>query len=143
VTTTAGADLREKYSSSPLHHGYRLIRLDARKGQAGLQFYTYDMDGDGRRDATSSIPVGKLRARQTDPKSLLVENDLHEALENAQVEIKVPGDNLTLMPNQGQLLKCYKDNGHAVYEIGVALAANSRTEISLVKRASSVVQNND
>lgn len=136
VTTTAGADLREKYSSSPLHHGYRLIRLQTSGGAAAatLQSYTYDWDGDGRRDAASSIPVGKLRARQSGPTSLIIENNLHEALTHARVKIIVPGNDLTLLPDQGQLIRRYPDKGQTVYEIGLSLAAVSRTEIHLLKQ---------
>jgi predicted MPP superfamily phosphohydrolase len=128
VTTAAGADLREKYSSSPLHHGYRLIQLNNGK----LVSYTYDMDGDGQRDATSSIPVGKLRAVRQDDMTVLVVNELHESFPAAQVQIKVPGNILNLKPDSGQLVNRYSHDGFSYYDVEFALPANAQQRIQLI-----------
>ncbi|WP_455223480.1 metallophosphoesterase family protein [Kaarinaea lacus] len=134
VTTAAGADLREKYSSSPLHHGYRLIRLD----QDILLTYTYDMDGDGYRDATSSIPMGKLRAVPQDGLAVLVENALHEFFPAARVQIKVPGNNLSLKPDFGQLANRYSYKGDSYFDVEFPLAADSQRRIRLVNESTSL-----
>ena len=131
VTTAAGADLREKYSSSPLHHGYRLIYLD--KGK--LVSYTYDMDGDGDRDATSSIPMGKIRSTQQDNTSVLVQNELHESFAGARIQIKVPGKISNLKPDYGELVNRYSDNDHSYYDIEFPLAANSQQQIQLINES--------
>ena len=131
VTTAAGADLREKYSSSPLHHGYRLIRLDKSK----LVSYTYDMDGDGQRDATSSIPMGKLRSVPQDNTSILVENELNESFPEARVQIPVPGNDVSLVPDNGQLVNRYSYDGHSYYEVEFPLAANSQQRIQLISES--------
>jgi len=131
VTTAAGADLREKYSSSPLHHGYRLVRLDTGK----LVTYTYDMDGDGQRDATSSIPMGKLRAVPQADLGVLVENNLNESFPAARVRIKVPGDNLELKPDAGQLVNLYSYQGDSYYDVEFPLAANSQQRIRLTSKS--------
>ena len=127
VTTAAGADLREKYSSSPLHHGYRLIRLD----EHVLVTYTYDMDGDGYRDATSSIPMGKLRAVPQDDQAVLVQNELNEFFPAARVQIKVPGNNLNLKPDVGQLVNIYRHGDDSYYDIEFELPASSQKIIQL------------
>ncbi|WP_455208844.1 metallophosphoesterase family protein [Kaarinaea lacus] len=134
VTTAAGADLREKYSSSPLHHGYRLIHLD--KGK--LVSYTYDMDGDGQRDATSSIPVGKLRSVRQDDVTFLVENELYESFPAARVQMKVPGNNLNLVPDHGRLVNRYSYENYSYYEVEFPLAANSQSRIQLLSESPSL-----
>ncbi|HEY5604384.1 MAG TPA: metallophosphoesterase [Gammaproteobacteria bacterium] len=128
VTTTAGADLREQYSSSPLHHGYRLIRLDGGK----LASYTYDMDGDGLRDATSSIPMGKLRSVMQGDTAMLVENELHESFASARVRIRVPGNKMNLVPDAGRLVNRYRDDSAVFYEVEFPLAARSQQRIQLL-----------
>ncbi len=133
VTTAAGADLREKYSSSPLHYGYRLIRLDNGK----LTSYTYDMDGDGIRDATSSIPMGKLRSVPQGDMAVLVENELHESFANARVRIRAPGDNMNLAPDAGRLVNRYSDGAFVYYEVEFPLAAGSQQRIQLINGNSS------
>ncbi|MEJ2179602.1 MAG: metallophosphoesterase [Gammaproteobacteria bacterium] len=131
VTTAAGADLREKYSSSPLHHGYRLIQLDKSK----LVSYTYDMDRDGERDATSSIPMGKLRSMPQANGSILVENELNESFPNARVQISIPGNNVSLVPDKGTLVNRYINDGQSYYEIEFPLAANSQQQIQLISES--------
>jgi hypothetical protein len=128
TTTTAGADLREDYASSPVHHGYRLIRLDHGK----LVSYTYDMDGDGRRDATSSIPVGKLHSTQQDATGVKVINDLNEDFDSARVMIKVPGNQKDLRPDQGRLVEQYQQDDASVYVIEMPLPAQSQQEVHLL-----------
>lgn len=131
VTTAAGADLRKKYSSSPLHHGYRLIRLDKNE----LVSYTYDMDGDGQRDATSSIPMGKLRSTPQDDTSVLIQNELHESFENARVQIKIPGKGSDLKPDYGRLVNRYSDDDHSYYAVEFPLAAKSEQRIQLISES--------
>jgi hypothetical protein len=133
VTTAAGADLREKYSSSPLHHGYRLIRLDNGK----LTSYTYDMDGDGIRDATSSIPMGKLRSVPQGDTAVLVENELHESFASARVQIRVPGDNMNLAPDAGRLVNRYQHDNHVYYEVEFPLTAGTQQRIQLINASAS------
>jgi hypothetical protein len=127
VTTTAGADLRKPYSSSPLHHGYRLIRLDHGK----LTSYTYDMDGDGRRDPTSSIPMGNLHSEQQDNRSARLENQLHEDFPRARAVIEVPGNEPDLVPDIGHIAERYQADNTTLYVIELALPANSRRDIHL------------
>lgn len=133
VTTTAGADLRKRYSSSVPHHGYRLIRLN----QGKLASYTYDYDGDGNRDPTSSIPSGKISTRQTGQYRIEATNDLNEHLINARVKIRVQGKQQDLVTNQGKLVGDYRDGDHTVYEILVDLPAHSTTSIQLKQSATS------
>ncbi len=134
VTTAAGADLREKYSSSPLHHGYRLIYLDSGK----LVSYTYDMNGDGDRDATSSIPMGKISSVQQDDTSVLIQNELHESFANARIQIKVPGIVTDLKPDYGKLVNRFNDENHSYYDIEFPLAARSEQRIQLTSEKSRI-----
>lgn len=131
VTTTAGADLRKRYSSSVLHHGYRLIRLNRGK----LASYTYDYDGDGNRDPASSIPLGKISTRQTGQNRIEATNDLNEHLTDARLKIRVQGNKQDLVTNRGKLVGDYQDGEHTVYEILVDLPARSTTSIQLKQSA--------
>jgi predicted phosphodiesterase len=127
TTTTAGADLREDYSASPLHHGYRLIRLKNTK----LQTYTYDYDGDGQRDAAASIPVGKLNVTDTGDNTITIRNDLNESLPNAKVTISVAETPTALRPTRGKIVGYRELDGKTLVDILVDLPANSKTTISL------------
>ena len=127
VTTAAGADLREKYSSSPLHHGYRLIRL---KGSV-LESYTYDYDEDGQRDASSSIPVGRLNIHYESRMNVSVKNELAETFEKAKVNLRAPVSMGNLQPNRGRILNKYRENDGYRYEIGFSLPAKSMVNITL------------
>lgn len=127
VTTAAGADLRKDYATSPMHHGYRLIRLQGDR----LLNYTYDMDGDGQRDATSSIPLGKLTAVQQDTRTILVDNKLNEAFEHALVRFEVPGEVRELRPDTGTLVRVSRENGSTYYDVQLAIAPRSQQYVTL------------
>lgn len=131
VTTTAGADLRREYSASPLHHGYRLIRLKNSK----LVSYTYDYDGNGQRDAAASIPVGKLNITRQANNIVTVKNKLNELLPNARLKISTEDLNVLLRPTRGKLIRCTADTRGdkrgGVCEVLVDLPANSVTTVEL------------
>ena len=129
TTTTAGADLRPDYSASPLHHGYRLIRLDGAK----LVSYTYDYDGNGERDAAASIPVGKLNVVYQGNNAIIVKNDLNEALPNAKLKIITNDLDTRWRPTQGKLLRQVESDGQKTYEILIDLPAHSETSVALTK----------
>ncbi len=128
ATTTAGADLRPEYSASPPHHGYRLIRLNKEQ----LEFFTYDYDGNGKRDPAASIPVGKLNVIDRGDRSVTVENKLNEAFPNAKVTITAENGQ-KLQPNRGKILRQTPRNGATEFEILVDLPAKSQTTITLAK----------
>jgi len=127
VTTAAGADLREKYSSSPLHHGYRLIHLKGSK----LESYTYDYDEDGQRDASSSIPVGKLSVEYKSSTNAIVKNELAETFKKVKVKLHAPVAMGNLLPNRGHILRKYEKNDDFHYEISFTLPAKSLVNIRL------------
>lgn len=129
TTTTAGADLRADYSASPLHHGYRLIRLK----NAKLVSYTYDYNGDGERDAAASIPVGKLNVVYSGNNAIIVKNDLNEDLPNAKLKITTDEVNTKWYPTQGKILRQIEYGGQKTYEILTDLPAHSQTNIALSK----------
>lgn len=134
VTTAAGADLREKYATSPLHHGYRLIRLQ----KDVLLNYTYDMDGDGIRDATSSIPLGRLKAERQDATTIMVKNELNESFERALIRFIVPGHGNDLMPNTGSIVNQSVTYDATIYDVQFRLEQNSQQQISLINRANAL-----
>jgi len=127
VTTAAGADLRENYASSPLHHGYRLIHL---KG-ASLESYTYDYDENGKRDATSSIPVGHLSVQYDSSTSARVKNELAESFAEAKIVLHAPSSMGNLQPNRGHIIKKYRSNEMYHYEIGFSLPAKTTITLTL------------
>jgi predicted phosphodiesterase len=127
ATTTAGADLREAYSASPLHHGYRLIRLK----NAKLVSYTYDYDGDGQRDAAASIPVGKLNVTYHADDTVSIHNDLNEYLPNAKVTLRVADVKTAFQPTHGKVVRHWRRNGEQLVDILVDLPPNSTTTIGL------------
>ena len=126
TTTTAGADLRADYSASPLHHGYRLIRLKNNH----LESYTYDYDGDGERDAAASIPVGKLNVTHRG-NTVTVDNELNESFPNAKVTIATQDLDAQWQPTRGKILRQTRQGGNKVYEILVDLPAKSQITVGL------------
>jgi predicted MPP superfamily phosphohydrolase len=129
TTTTAGADLRPDYSASPLHHGYRLIRMK----NAKLISYTYDYDGNGERDAAASIPVGKLNVLYQGNNAIVVKNDLNEALPNAKLKITTSEVDAQWQPTKGKVLRQIESAGKRTYEILIDLPAHSQTNVALTK----------
>lgn len=127
VTTAAGADLREPFSSSPLHHGYRLLRLSGRE----LIDYTYDWEGDGQRDASCSIPVGKLSTSYWGYRAMVVHNELNERLEGARLRIWIDGEVTHLRPDHGVLESVRVENGRTCYTLRVDVEAAQDTRVSL------------
>lgn len=128
VTTTAGADLRKDYSNSPLHYGYRIVRLK----QHQLLNYTYDYDGDGQRDASSSIPTGKLRVKYINPELAIVSNQLNEFIPRAKIKFIIPGTNTKLKPNKGRLLRATLLQDRVEYEVLLDLTPNSEITIEMI-----------
>ena len=87
-------------TTSSIHHipftayNYRLIRI--RDGR--LERFTYDADHDGKPDATASVPVGELTIERSEKTvgdktvyEAVVQNNLYETFDRAQVRFRVPG----------------------------------------------------
>ena len=129
VTTTAGADFRPKYSSSPLHYGYRLIRFV----NGALDNYTYDYNADGVRDAASSIPVGKLNVVARGRYGVGVHNELSEGFTNARIKIRIPDTKHAYAPNRGKVESVVKQDSESIYTILVDIPANRKLAISMVQ----------
>lgn len=127
VTTAAGADLREEYSASPLHHGYRLLRLTGNE----LIDYTYDWDGDGVRHSSCSIPVGKLSVSNWGPQAFTVHNELNESFDDALVPMWLDGEVLGLEPDVGTLVDVAMIDGRTRYRVRIDLKAQADTLIQL------------
>ena len=127
VTTAAGADLREPFSSSPLHHGYRLLRLSGRE----LLDYTYDWEGDGTRDASCSIPFGKLATSYWGPRAMVVHNQLNERFEAMRLRIWIDGEVTGLQPDLGTLESVRTENGRTCYTVRVDVEAAQDTRVTL------------
>ena len=98
VTTSAGAKIYPKQSDSPLHHGYRLVRINGDR----VTDFTYDYDGDGKRDASASIPVDHLNLTQTGAGRAQLENRLHESFHRVRMQIHAASPDLK--PNRGKLI---------------------------------------
>lgn len=125
VTTSAGARIYPKQSDSPLHHGYRLIRI---KGDR-ISNFTYDYDGDGLRDVQSSIPVGRLIARYPAPNEALISNGLNESF--SALRLRIPGGGEGLIPDAGELIRVERHDNELIYVVDVPIAANSNVRVQL------------
>ena len=127
VTTAAGADLRPPYAASPLHHGYRLIRLE---GNSVLD-YTYDWPGDVDYPSCS-IPVGHLRVESVGEGHVRVHNELNEALFGAVVSIAVAGPDPRRPADLGEVIAVRRSGESSTYRVRVDLPARSVTSIELI-----------
>lgn len=128
VTTTAGADLRPDYSRSPLHYGYRLLRFQGRE----LQNFTYDYDGDGERDASSSIPVGKLNIQRQGLNGVLIQNALNEGFTDALVEIDIADVSHEYRPKSGRLHSIIRGPTATRYRVLLDLPAQRDSIVEMI-----------
>lgn len=127
VTTAAGAKLREQYSHSPLHHGYRLIRFNNRK----LKNFSYDYDGDGERDASSSIPYNHLFLNYPEPYTAEIDNQLNEDFENIMVTFRLPENDTQYSVKNATLFRQYNEGNERVIQLVTDLKANSHKRVQL------------
>lgn len=133
VTTSAGAILRQKHSSTnELFHGYRLIRIK----QSKLLNYTYDFDGDGKRDASNSIPMGELQRIDKSPLSSKIVNNLNETFAAARIDFSIAGQPGKLQASQGAITHQYFDGSRTVYSVIFNLPASSSVQIDLKQPSS-------
>jgi len=131
VTTTAGADFRPAYSNSPLHYGYRLLRYR----DAELENFTYDYDGDGVRDPSSSIPFNNLQLSQTGPQSFSVSNTLNEGFKSAMLHVAIAETSAEVCASVGQIVKVrrhYRGKDH--YWVIVDIPAQRELAINLIEQ---------
>lgn len=126
VTTSAGARIYPDESDSPLHNGYRLIRIS---GDEVVNF-TYDYDGDGVRDVMSSIPVGRLQVSYRVINEALITNGLNESFD--ALRLRIPGGADGLVPDIGELVDIRRGETGYEYLVDVPVPANSRRQIKLV-----------
>jgi len=128
VTTAAGAKLRKEYSQSPLHHGYRLIRFKNRI----LDNFTYDYDGDNKRDASSSIPYNKISVTHPDSYTAIVSNKLNESFENILLEFHLPPNNNKILDiKNGRFYKDIHQKKQRIIQVNSQLKANSKIKVEL------------
>ena len=130
VTTTAGADFRPAYSSSPLHYGYRLLRYR----DAELENYTYDYDGDGERDVSSSIPFNNLSVTQTAPYTFRVKNALNEGFKSAMVHLQIADDGKHFCPSEGRVSTKVYGEKLSDYWISLDIPAQRELEINMLNQ---------
>jgi len=64
-----------------------------------------------------------------------IENELNESFPKARVQISVPEDNVSLVPDNGKLVNRYSYAGHSFYEVEFPLAANSQQRIQLISES--------
>ena len=130
VTTTAGADFRPSYSSSPLHYGYRLIRYR----DAELENFTYDYDGDGERDSSSSIPFNNLSVVKTSDREFLIKNALNEGFKNALVHLQIQDTSNDFYPSQGHIAEIHQHPHGTDYWVKLDIPAQRQISISMLKQ---------
>ena len=128
VTTSAGAKLRQKHSSTKdLYHGYRLIRIKKNK----LVNFTYDYNGDGVRGPSQSIPMGALTQTTLKPLSTIIKNNLNESFQAAHADIVVSGKENNLLTDTGKITNIKFNNKNSIYTIEFDLPANTEIQINL------------
>ncbi|MBI2568611.1 MAG: metallophosphoesterase [Candidatus Schekmanbacteria bacterium] len=129
VTTAAGRALRRMSETLTSYHGYRIVRIEA--GQ--VVSYTYDVDGDGVRDAAASVPLGMIHVEAPEPGTVRVKNKLNEALPNARVRIAAGADAGPVMSaSRGTVAEVIELGETRFFEVVVDIPARSEVVISLL-----------
>lgn len=129
TTTAAGADLHPDHSTAfESYHGYRVFELHGDR----LGRYTYDGDGDGRPDASSSHPAHRLRFEDLADGGLRIANDWTEDLRGATATLRADRE---LVPDHGTLIRRRASGSTILHEVRIDLPAGSAVEIRLVEQA--------
>lgn len=127
TTTAAGADLHPEFSTAAeSYHGYRVFELIG--GELGE--YTYDADGDGAPDASSSHPAHRIAFHPT-PNALRIVCEWNQPLRDATATVR--GDR-ALVPDVGRLLRRRPaPDGGVLHEVLVDVPAHGEVVIRLVE----------
>ncbi len=126
VVTSAGQEWRKQWASSKVVNGYRLIRFDNKK----LINYTYDYDGDGKRDASSSIPLNHLDIEKISNTEYVVSNNLNESFSNAKVTFSANSE-ANWQTNIGIISHIEEQGEKQQITVNFTLPANSDLNIKL------------
>jgi hypothetical protein len=128
ITGPAGSqDLRPVPTGGFSYPGYRLITMVGGE----VVSMTYDLDGDGVRDAASSYPFGRLRATSPAPGTVSITNELNEPIPRARVRLVSPGVEVGMRPDRGRLVQILREGDSTVYATEIDLPANSTTVVRL------------
>ena len=127
TTTAAGANLHPEYSTAAeSYHGYRIFELHG--GRLGK--YTYDGDGDGQPDASSSHPAHRLTIEELEGDALRLVNGWNEDLPAATATILSTRE---LVPDHGELIGRRAVPGGFLHEIRIDLPAGEEVVVRLVE----------
>lgn len=127
TTTAAGADLHPDFSTAAeSYHGYRVFELIG--GELGD--YTYDGDGDGAPDASSSHPAHRI-AFHHGPNELRIVSAWNQPLRDATATVRA---DRALVPDVGRLLRRRAaPDGAVLHEVLVDVPAHGEVVIRLVE----------
>ncbi len=128
VVTTAGNTWRKQYATSNIEQGYRLLRFN-QKGK--LINYSYDADGDGKRDASASIPWNFLQVEQVGPLHYRVKNLLNESFSKARVRYQ-SNKIMDYKSNMGQIVSQQKNNNSEQIDVEFDLPAHTTVDVRLI-----------
>ncbi|MDQ7075161.1 MAG: metallophosphoesterase [Gammaproteobacteria bacterium] len=127
ITTAAAAGARPSDAVAPPHNGYRLVRMLGNQ----IRNYSTDFDGDGYRDADSSIPSGKIQINTQADGSINVINALYEDFKRATVTLSAPADQKISAVNYGHIVQIISAGKQKQYQIEFDLPADSRITLKL------------
>jgi len=133
ITTAAAAGARPSDAVAPPHNGYRLIRMLGNQ----IRNYSTDFDGDGYRDADSSIPSGKLHITPLPNNALEIRNELYEDFKRAKVSLTAPKQQKVLGVSHGHIVQISQEGNQKRYHIEFNLPADSQISLRLIRKKES------
>jgi len=133
ITTAAAAGARSSDAVAPPHNGYRLIRMLGNQ----IRNYSTDFDGDGYRDADSSIPSGRLQITPLPNNAVEISNGLYEDFKRAKVTLTAPKQQKIIGVDHGHIVQITPEGEQTRYHIEFNLPADSKKTLRLLTKKES------
>ncbi|MCA8981970.1 MAG: metallophosphoesterase [Planctomycetes bacterium] len=127
TTTAAGAELHPDQSTAfESYHGYRVFELHGNQ----LGRYTYDGDGDGQPDTSSSHPAHRMLIEDLGDGGVRIASSWNEDLLGATVSLRSRRE---LVPDKGTLLRRRVQGDMILHEVRIDVPAGADFVVKLVE----------